>query len=140
MQAFLLWCVLAIGLYSGLGAAYHAYLTSHPRKILIALDTSYPMRPVWEQVHAMVQALPQPRYSECSVITDKGRLHGWQPVPQLGNVQPYAPRDLTKLLDTQQYPEITAADTVYVVTNAPDTAGLRQASGRDVIVLVPTSP
>lgn len=140
MRTFLLWCVLTMSCYSGLVAAYHLYLSSHPRRILIALDTSYPMQPVWEQARAMVQALPQRRYSEFSVITDKGRLHGWQPAPALGNLQPYAPRNFATFLDPRQSPEIAAADTVYVVTNAPDTATLRQASGREVIVLTPAAP
>lgn len=138
MRTFLLWCVLALGCYGGLAAAYHRYLSEHPRKIVIALDTSYPMQPVWGQAQAMVQALPRPRYSQFRVITDKGRLHGWQPAPALGNVQPYAPRNLTQLLDPQQYPELTEAVTVYVVTNAPDLVKLPEVLKRQVIVLSPS--
>jgi hypothetical protein len=85
----------------------------------------------------VVQALQQQRYSQFSLITDKTRLHSWQPVPHLGNLQPYAPRDLSNLLDRRHYPEIDDADHIYVVTNASDTLGLREAIGRDITVLSP---
>ena len=50
MKQFLLWCVVFFGLYGVLSSAYHLHLTSHPRRVLVAVDTSFPMQAVWSQV------------------------------------------------------------------------------------------
>ena len=50
LKQFLLWCVVFLGLYGVLSSAYHLHLTRHPRKVLVAVDTSFPMQAVWSQV------------------------------------------------------------------------------------------
>ena len=91
MKQFLLWCVVFFGLYGVLSSAYHLHLTSHPRRVLVAVDTSFPMQAVWSQVP---DTSPLSRCSAIplfSLITDKARIHPWQSRLEFGHLQPYAP-------------------------------------------------
>ena len=140
MKQFLVWCAVFFGLYGGLSGAYHLHLTSHPRRVLVAVDTSFPMQAVWSQVPHTLDTLQTRRYSLFSLITEKARVHTWQPQLALGHVQPYAPRALVQLLDHQKYPEIAAADQVYVVTNAAHSATLAADARWHIVQLSPLAP
>jgi len=140
MQQLLVWCAVFFGFYAGLSGAYHVYLTSHPRRVLVAVDASFPMHTVWSQVPETLAALQARRYTLFSLITDKARVHTWQPQLELGHVQPYAPRALSQLLDHQKYPEIAAADQVYVVTNAAHSATLAADTRWHIVQLSPLAP
>ena len=139
MKAFIVWLIIFVALYAGLSVPYHVYLQRHPRRVLIAVDTSYPMRSAWQQVSATIAAIPKERYSQFSVITDKTKIHSWQNQAKLGNVQLYGPRDLGKLLDRQRYPEINAARRIYLVTNTADLTSLGHLTEK-VILLNPSAP
>jgi len=43
------------------------------------------------QVPATLATLQQRRYTQFSLITDKAKIHAWQPQLALGALQPYAP-------------------------------------------------
>ena len=97
------------------------------------------MRSAWEQVSEIIATIPQGRYSQFSVITDKTKIHSWQNRRRLGNVQLYGPRDLEKLLDRHRYPEINEALRIYLVTNTPDLTSLGHNTEK-VILLNPSAP
>ena len=140
MKQFLLWCVVFLGLYGVLSSAYHLHLTRHPRRVLVAVDTSFPMQAVWSQVPDTLTALEAQRYTLFGLITDKARIHPWQSRLELGHLQPYAPRALAQMLDPHRYPEIAAADRIYVVTNASNSAGLVQDKRWHMVQLQPLAP
>jgi len=140
MKQFLLWSVVFLGLYGVLSSAYHLHLTRHPRRVLVAVDTSFPMQAVWSQVPDTLTALEAQRYTLFSLITDKARIHPWQSRLELGHLQPYAPRALAQMLDPHRYPEIAAADRIYVVTNAINSAGLVQDKRWHMVQLQPLAP
>jgi hypothetical protein len=140
MKQFLLWCVVFLGLYGVLSSAYHLHLTRHPRRVLVAVDTSFPMQAVWSQVPDTLTALETQRYTLFSLITDKARIHPWQSRLELGHLQPYAPRALAQMLDPHRYPEIAAADRIYVVTNAINSTGLVQDKRWHMVQLQPLAP
>ncbi|MGE3535800.1 MAG: hypothetical protein AB7N91_00020 [Candidatus Tectimicrobiota bacterium] len=140
MKPLLRWCAVFFGLYAALGTACHLYLTQHPRTVLVALDTSFPMHPVWPQVPATLAALQAYRYALFSLVTDKTSLHTWQPQLTLGSVQPYAPRALEALLDPRRYPALLSADRVYVVTNAASSPLLTAHPRWQLVPLQPLAP
>ena len=140
MKPFLLWCVVFLGLYGVLSSAYHLHLTRHPRKVLVAVDTSFPMQAVWSQVPDTLATLQAQRYTLFGLITDKVRIHPWQSRLELGHLQPYAPRALAQMLDQQRYPEIAAADQIYVVTNASNSAALAADKRWHIVQLQPWAP
>ena len=140
MKQLLIWCAVFLGLYAGLSGAYHLHLTSHPRRVLVAVDTSFPMQAVWSQVPDTLAALQAQRYTLFSLITDKAKIHTWQPQLDLGHLQPYAPRALAQMLDRHRYPEMVAADQVYVVTNAANGAALAEDKRWHIVPLQPLAP
>ena len=140
MKQFLLWCVVFLGLYGVLSSAYHLHLTRHPRRVVVAVDTSFPMQAVWSQVPDRLTALEAQRYTLFSLITDKARIHPWQSRLELGHLQPYAPRALAQMLDPHRYPEIAAADRIYVVTNAANSAALAKDKRWHMVQLQPLVP
>ena len=139
MKSFAVWLLLTAALYMGLGVPTHVYLRHNPRRVLIALDTSFQMRPVWARVTTLINSLPQGRYTQFSIITDKARVHGWQKQPRLDDIQLYGPRDLRKLLDGKRYAEIHEADQIYLVTNSTDLTALGKYDS-NVTVLNPVGP
>ncbi len=121
MKRLILWALIYLGLYAGLSTAYHLHLRAHPRRVLFAVDSSYPMQAVWPEVEATLQRLQHNRrYTTFSVITDKGKLHSWQPQATLQQVRPYAPRNLAPLLNVQRHSEYRQADQIMLITNAAD--------------------
>ena len=140
MKQFLVWCAAFLGLYGVLSSAYHLHLTRHPRRVLVAVDTSFPMQAVWSQVPDTLAALQAQRYTLFSLITDKARIHPWQSRLELGHLQPYAPRALAQMLDPHRYPEMAAADQIYVVTNAANGIALATDKRRHIVQLQPLAP
>ena len=74
------------------------------------------------------------------LLLDKTKIHSWQPSLHLGKIRSYGPRNLTKLLDRHQYPEINEADRIYLVTNASALSSLLGALGKEVILINPATP
>jgi hypothetical protein len=140
MKQLLIWCAVFWGLYGGMSAAYHVHLTRHPRRVLVAVDTSFPMQVVWSQVPDTLAALRTQRYTLFSLITDKTHIHTWQPQLDLGHLQPYAPRALAQMLDQRRYPDIVVADQVYVVTNAANSTALAKDKRWHIVQLQPMAP
>ena len=140
MQQFLLWCAAFLGLYGMLSRAYHLHLARHPRRVLVAVDTSFPMQAVWSQVPDTLATIQAQRYTLFSLITDKARIHPWQSRLELGHFQPYAPRALAQMLDHHRYPEMAAADQIYVVTNATNSAALAADKRWHIVQLQPVAP
>ena len=75
MKQLLIWCTVFWGLYGSMSAAYHLHLTRHPRRVLVAVDTSFPMQAVRSQVPDTLVALQAQRYTLFGLITDKARIH-----------------------------------------------------------------
>jgi hypothetical protein len=140
MKQFLLWCAVFLGLYEVLGSAYHLHLTRHPRRVLVAVDTSFPMQAVWSQVPDTLAAIQAQRYALFSLITEKARIHPWQSRLELGHLQPYAPRALAQMLDQHRYPEMAVADQIYVVTNATNNTALAEDKRWHIVQLQPLAP
>ena len=140
MKQFLVWCAAFFGLYGVLSSAYHLHLARHPRKVLVAVDTSFPMQAVWSQVPDTLATIQEQRYTLFGLITDKARIHPWQSKLELGHLQPYAPRALAQMIDPYRYPEMAAADQIYVVTNAVHSAALVEDKRWHIVQLQPLAP
>ena len=119
MKPFGIWLAVTLLLFGGLSGASHVYLNSHPRRILIAVDSAFSMQPVWSRVSGRIDALAGKRYARYALISEKNRIHPWAERPDFRPFSPYAPRDLSTLADTDRFPEIKEADTRILITNAP---------------------
>lgn len=118
MKAFGNWVMAALCLFGAFSAGAHFYLDSHPRKILVILDSSFPMSVVWDRVPQVLASLEGHRYTRFALASEKGRIHGWQTSVEPGRVIPYAPRDLADLRGRLQFPEAGEASEVVLITNA----------------------
>lgn len=118
MPNFRTWVVLAVSLFALAAWGYHATLSAWPKKVLVIVDSSYPMSTVWDQVPPLLRSLSAARYTIYALATDKGLVHGWQPNLELGPARPYAPRQLADLPQWLQLPERSEARETYLITNA----------------------
>lgn len=119
MKPFGLWLCLALSGFGALSGGYHWYLEGNPRRVLVAVDASYPMHSVWPQMRETLLELERTPYARFSLYTEKGRVHGWSERFSAGKLQPYAPRDLSALPTGAGAPELDQASERVLITNAP---------------------
>lgn len=124
LKPFVQWLAMTVAGFGALGGGYHLYLAEHPARILVVVDTSYPMEPSWSKLGAALDEIHGRRYSEFSLYTEKGPVHGWQPGLSLRSVSPYAPRDWSKLADIGRAKEFGEASEVILITNDPSVSGV----------------
>ncbi len=117
MKQFVLWLVLVIVIFGAVYGTYHVYLTRHPRKIIVAIDSSYAMQPVWPKISDVLNELNQKPYAQFCLITDKTKIHSWQSKLTIDRIMPYAPRNLANV-NSEKYPEMNEATQKYLLTNA----------------------
>ncbi len=134
MRRFLVWLAVTVAVFAGVSVPYHLYLRDNPRRVVVAVDTSYSMEADGAQVRTDLQRLGALRYARFSLLTDKVRVHGWQDELQADKALSfYGPQDLSALADRGRYPELSEADEVYVLTNAADVGALRSLPGLRVV-------
>ena len=135
MKPFLTWITSTLVVFGILGGAYHFYLERNPRKVLVAVDTSFPMKAVWGQVPDALEAIAEQRYTAFSLVTEKNRIHSWSDRLQSIKTMPYAPRKVSKLTD-REYTEIDDASEKYFITNA-SAAEIEQLKGWTILHIAP---
>ncbi len=137
MKPFIVWLSITISLFGVCGGAYHVYLTQNPRKIFVAVDSSFQMNAVWQRVPAALTTIEQQRYAQFALATEKIKIHGWSSTLQLGTLVPYAPRDFSKLESGTEYPEMAEAAQKYLITTMPDAAQTEKLRDWRMIRLMP---
>jgi hypothetical protein len=132
MRPFLIWLIVAIAGFGGVGGYWHAQLTEEPRRVLVVVDASYSMEGDWSRVGGWLHDLSQERYASFALFTDKGKVHGWRGQLDLGATRPYAPRALDRVLQLSGTPDFESASRRILITNAP-AKDLAAWSGWDII-------
>ncbi len=137
MKPFVIWIIITLIVFGTCSAAYHLYLEKNPRKILVAVDSSFLMQAVWPQVPQALEAIANRRYTVFSLVTEKNRIHSWSPNLQLGTLVPYAPQDFLKLTNSTEYPEIAEAMQKYLITTNIEASQSKDFKGWIIIQLTP---
>ena len=120
-MVFLTWSAVAIAVYGAVGAYLHRAFTREPVSVLVAVDASNPMRKDWSSVKSRLQHLAATaRYTQFSLATDKGCVHGWSERLDLGATTPYGPRHIARLARTDHCPGSGDANRRIVLTNAEE--------------------
>jgi hypothetical protein len=136
MKRFLLWLLITAVLFTGVAVPTHLFLSAHPRRIAVAVDTSYGMQAARQAVQRELAALGASRYALFSLLTDKVKVHGWQETLDAGSaITFYGPRDFAAFSDTKRYPELADADSVILITGGGDTSALHGLRGLRVVVV-----
>ena len=139
MKTFVVWFVIFLITYGGLGLVSHVYMDANPQKIAIALDTSAYMKDRQQQVDRVLDKVATGRYRLFSLIVDKGRkIHGWQSRAEFRTkITYYGERQLDTFVDTARFSEIAQADKIILLSNAADVSALRNALGNRLTVISP---
>lgn len=117
LKPFAIWLALTLAVFGIFGTVYHLYRAANPTKVLVIVDSSFPMEAVWDRVPEELDQIGAGRYAEFSLVTEKERIHSWSSTlkpRELRTVDPYAPRNW----DGLDYPEIEEAEEIYLLTNA----------------------
>ncbi len=105
-----------MGLLVVFGAIAAVIVISRPtERVLVVVDSSFPMRAVWDQVPGALAELEAQGYAEFALATEKGLLHSWQDSPTLRGPTPYAPCDFSGI---GSHAEATEADERVLITTA----------------------
>lgn len=91
MRAFILWLVVSLLLWTGAERWMDSHYRENPRLIVVALDTSFAMEPVWNAVPALLAGFDGAPYVQYVLHGPRGRLHGPSDRVDLGQVRPYGP-------------------------------------------------
>lgn len=137
MKPFLIWLVIAVLVFGGIGGGYHAMLTRNPRKVLVAVDSSFQMKSAWPRVPELLDSLDNQRYTAYGLVTEKNPIHSWKSMLELGNVVPYAPADFSKLTGSGKYPEIDAAGQKYFITTDTAVTSNKEFKDWNILQLTP---
>jgi hypothetical protein len=89
-------------------------LSRPTERIFVVVDSSFPMRGVWNQVPGVLDDLEDEDYAEFALATEKGLVHTWQDSLDLRAPVPYAPCDFTGIID---HPEAAQADERVLITS-----------------------
>ncbi|MEX1333870.1 MAG: hypothetical protein AB1Z66_01070 [Candidatus Limnocylindrales bacterium] len=114
LAVFLLGVAIVFGL---LAAAI--VLTRPNERVFVVVDTSFPMREVWEQVPRVLETIKDEGYAEVALATEKDLVHSWQERFRLRAVTPYAPCDFA---DVETYDEAAEADAKVLITTSASCA------------------
>jgi len=132
-KPFVIWLLLLVLTYGGLGAATHIYFSLNPQRLFVGLDASFGMRAKWPEVITVMSSIEKNyRYAEFALATGKNRVHGWQPNLRLGTTLTYGPRDFSKFAN-DDYSELQDADRTLLITNAPNLAENLSSRGWSIL-------
>jgi hypothetical protein len=118
VKALAIWLGMAVAVMGTFAIGYNFWRTSNPEQVLVVVDSSFPMEEVWRHVPAELDDIDDRRYAEFALVTDKESIHSWSDTLDLGDVTPFAPRDLERFSQDAPYPEFDEASEVILVTNA----------------------
>lgn len=123
-KSFLQWLAFTLAGFGSLGGGYHLYLEQNPSRVLVVLDSSFPMQPDQAQTRDVLSEIGSRRYTQFSLYTEKGIVHSWRSGLSADNVTFYAPRDWSRLSSLENNIEFSEANETILITN--DTAAANQ--------------
>lgn len=84
-------------------------------RVLVVVDSSFPMTEVWDAVSDELDEIDNQRYSEFALATEKSLVHSWSQELRLGATTPFAPCDFGEIA---AYPEAQDADDLILITTS----------------------
>ena len=117
LKPFLQWLAFTLAGFGALGGGYHLYLTQNPTRVLVVLDSSFPMQSDLARIRGLLKEIGDKRYADFSLYTEKGIVHGWRARLNADNFTFYAPRDWSRLSSLQNNSEFSEATHTILITN-----------------------
>ncbi|MEM7238307.1 MAG: hypothetical protein AAF501_10865 [Pseudomonadota bacterium] len=97
MRAFLLWLILSLLCWTGLERWLDSSFRTNPRLVVVALDTSFAMEPVWNAIPPLLGNLDGAPYESYELHGPRGKLDGPAERVAIGTLRPYGPRSFDRL-------------------------------------------
>jgi len=132
MKAFAIWFVGVAASFGVLSVATDALTTT--TRVVVAVDSSFPMTEVWRQVPGTLDRLDDRERAEFTLVTEKSAVHSWQLELALGAVDAYAPCDFDEI---ESHPEIADADELILITTDASCDPGSLSSDWEIITLNP---
>ncbi len=88
-------------------------LTRTTERAFVVVDSSFPMREVWNDVPGALRDVEGEDYAEFALATEKDLIHSWQPTLRWRTQTPYAPCDFAEIVT---YAEAAEADVRVLIT------------------------
>lgn len=107
---FLLGLVVVFGLLAAV-----IVVTRPSERVFVVVDSSFPMREVWNQVPGVLDEIEDEGYAEFALATEKGLVHTWRPALRLRSETIYAPCEFAGI---ETYAEAAEADALVLVTTS----------------------
>lgn len=120
LKPFVQWLIVTLASFGALAGGYHAYLTLHPERILVVVDTSFPMRASRVGLEKLLLEIDALNYKEFLLYTDKSAVHGWRSGLQGPTFTFYGPRDWEALKKMRSRKEFSEAERIILITNAAE--------------------
>ncbi|MEM7212403.1 MAG: hypothetical protein AAF479_11005 [Pseudomonadota bacterium] len=114
MRAFVLWLVVSLLVWAGAERWLDSHFRGSPKVVVVALDTSFAMEPVWGGVPELLAGFDGAPYAKYILHGPRGRLQGPSDRIDLGQLRPYGPRSFDHLAGIS----VEGARRV-LITNAP---------------------
>ena len=124
MKRFIVFISIFVVVIGAFAVFTNYFMAGSPKKILIAIDSSYSMNNSWTIINDRLKEYKDAKYTKFSLITDKFLIHSWEnelKIQKLGNIKPYGPKDISVFLDTIKFHELKDADEIIIVTDEKDT-------------------
>jgi hypothetical protein len=132
VKAFAFWLAGFVVVFGAVALIINAVRTTD--RVLVVVDSSFPMTQVWDRVPRELDRLDDERFTEFALATEKNLIHTWSPRLDLAGINPFAPCDFDEIED---YPEVGEADRLILITTngSCETGNLTEAWS--VILLEP---
>ena len=137
MKNFITWLVVFVLCFAGLSTGYHLHKSRSPDQVLIAIDTSFPMRKAERDLNMELVNLAGRRYTRYTVIDSLSLLQENRNTPVVRReIIFFGPRELVKLAENAiKYSRSLGVDRVIFFTNAADISPLDGVPESEVRVL-----
>lgn len=113
MKPLAFWVVGLLVVLGGFGLIVN--LVRETTRVLVVVDSSFPMTEVWDRVAGELDEIDDRRYSEFALATEKSLVHSWSQELRLGAATPFAPCDFGEIA---AYTEIADADDLILITTS----------------------
>jgi hypothetical protein len=94
-------------------------LSRETERAFVVVDSSFPMRAVWNQLPDALAAIEDQGFAEYALASEKELIHPWQRQLRFPEIRAYAPCDLSEI---EAYPQAAEADERILITTPGDCA------------------
>ncbi|MGB0113972.1 MAG: hypothetical protein WBP59_12175 [Ilumatobacteraceae bacterium] len=132
MKPLAIWLAIVVIVFGG-----YALITTalrETKQVLVVVDSSFQMRPVWSDAQLELDRIDDQDHAEFALATEKGPVHSWRADFRLPAGDPFAPCGFE---DVIAFPDVAEADELILITTTDNTCDLAEFTDWNIIELTP---